>query len=255
MTKRLNSYDVARAAGVSRTVVSLVVNGKADKYGIAKETQERVRAVVRQTGYVPNMFIRDMFLKRRELIGVGANGRTPPPVEVSVVVGPALAAAGYRVQVGTLAAEETVAASQVRAMLKSGMVAIVGPEAGGSSVGGQGEDGNVPKLTPVPIPTPTPAPAPTPVPAPVPEPEPAPSPIILPDDRHAVTSAVGQAEAEVAPDEGGQLSPTPAPVPEPEPAPAPEPVPAPVPIEPPPPSPNPSINESPVVPIEPETTQ
>jgi len=42
---------VARAAKVSRTVVSLVLNGRADKYGIARKTQDRVRAVIRQTGY------------------------------------------------------------------------------------------------------------------------------------------------------------------------------------------------------------
>ena len=50
MTSPPNNYDVARTAGVSRTVVSLVLNGKADRYGIARKTQDRVRAVIRQTG-------------------------------------------------------------------------------------------------------------------------------------------------------------------------------------------------------------
>ena len=43
MSGRVNSYDVARAAKVSRAVVSAVVNGKADRYGISAKTQERVR--------------------------------------------------------------------------------------------------------------------------------------------------------------------------------------------------------------------
>ncbi|MBA4389151.1 MAG: hypothetical protein C0404_14355, partial [Verrucomicrobia bacterium] len=63
--KQINSYEVARRANVSRTVVSKVVNGSADKYRISRETQERVRAAIRDTGYTPDMIIRDMFLKRR----------------------------------------------------------------------------------------------------------------------------------------------------------------------------------------------
>ena len=136
MTKRLNSYDVARAAGVSRTVVSLVVNGKADKYGIAKETQERVRAVVRQTGYVPNMFIRDMFLKRREVLGVGADGKTPAPTHMSEALQAPLAAAGYQVQVSSLAADPAVALQQINDIIKAGKVAIIGPA---PAVGGESD--------------------------------------------------------------------------------------------------------------------
>lgn len=56
----VNAYDVGRAAGVSRTTVSLVVNGLADKYRIPRRTQERVLAAIRQTGYTPNMAIKNM---------------------------------------------------------------------------------------------------------------------------------------------------------------------------------------------------
>ena len=61
---RINSYGVARQAGVSRSVVSKVINGSADKYQIARSTQERVMAVVRQTGYTPDLTLRNMFLGR-----------------------------------------------------------------------------------------------------------------------------------------------------------------------------------------------
>ena len=58
-------------------------------------------AVVRQTGYKPNLFIRDMFLKRRELIAVPG---AASPDTVSAVVSPALAAAGYTLQTTHLSA-------------------------------------------------------------------------------------------------------------------------------------------------------
>lgn len=53
--KRTTSFQMAAMAGVSRSVVSKVVNGSAARYGIAAKTQERVRAAIRQTGYTPNM--------------------------------------------------------------------------------------------------------------------------------------------------------------------------------------------------------
>ena len=103
MTRRVNSYDVARAAGVSRTVVSLVINGRADKYGIARKTREKVLAAVSQLGYTPNMIIRDMFLKRREVIGIGGDTATPDTATLTNVIKPALTAAGLRLEVGTMA--------------------------------------------------------------------------------------------------------------------------------------------------------
>jgi DNA-binding LacI/PurR family transcriptional regulator len=47
----MNSYHVAHKAGVSRAVVSYVYHGKADQHRIPKQTQERVRAAIRETGY------------------------------------------------------------------------------------------------------------------------------------------------------------------------------------------------------------
>jgi hypothetical protein len=129
MSQSPNSYDVARQAGVSRTVVSLVVNGKADRYGVAKATQEKVRAAIRRTGYVPNMFVRDLFLKRREAVAVGqADGGTPDLEKVSSVVRQPLAAAGYRFQVAVLPGHPADAERQITALLKAGAVVLVAPE-------------------------------------------------------------------------------------------------------------------------------
>jgi hypothetical protein len=54
---------------------------------------------VRQTGYTPNLFLRDMFLKRREVVGVGG---APGPEAVSVVATPTLSAADTRTRTRAL---------------------------------------------------------------------------------------------------------------------------------------------------------
>jgi len=58
---RPTQHDIARAAGVSTAVVSLVVNGRADgKVKISGATQERVRQAIRDLGYVPNLAARQL---------------------------------------------------------------------------------------------------------------------------------------------------------------------------------------------------
>jgi DNA-binding LacI/PurR family transcriptional regulator len=51
MGKKIKNKDIAARLGLSGTLVSLVLNNKADQHGIKKETQERVLAVARQMGY------------------------------------------------------------------------------------------------------------------------------------------------------------------------------------------------------------
>ena len=46
--------DIAREAGVSRTVVSLVLNGRGAQLGIAKQTQEKVLEIAASMGYYRN---------------------------------------------------------------------------------------------------------------------------------------------------------------------------------------------------------
>jgi DNA-binding LacI/PurR family transcriptional regulator len=58
---RVTMKDVARAAGVSVTTVSLVLN---DAPGIAQATRERVRGVIRDLGYTPNDQARRLFSGR-----------------------------------------------------------------------------------------------------------------------------------------------------------------------------------------------
>jgi len=51
MRKKFKNKDLAAKLGVSGTLVSLVLNNKADKHGIRKDTQERVLALARQLGF------------------------------------------------------------------------------------------------------------------------------------------------------------------------------------------------------------
>lgn len=51
MGKKIKNKDLAARLGVSGTLVSLVLNNKADQHGIKKETQEKVLALARQMGY------------------------------------------------------------------------------------------------------------------------------------------------------------------------------------------------------------
>mgnify|MGYP001791508279 CR=1 FL=1 len=51
MGKKFKNKDLAARLGVSGTLVSLVLNNKADQQGIRKDTQERVLSLARQMGY------------------------------------------------------------------------------------------------------------------------------------------------------------------------------------------------------------
>lgn len=55
MGKILKNKDLAAKLGVSGTLVSLVLNNKADQHGIKKETQEKVLSLAKQMGYFSNL--------------------------------------------------------------------------------------------------------------------------------------------------------------------------------------------------------
>ena len=66
---RVTSHDVAKAAGVSRTTVSLVLN---DVQGIKirPETRQKVIEVADRLGYVPNAAARALVSQRAQIIGL-----------------------------------------------------------------------------------------------------------------------------------------------------------------------------------------
>ena len=68
-TKRraVTIQDVAKAAGVSVSTVSRVLNGKVD---VASDTQDRILAVIDDLGYTSNLAARSMRSRKKNLIGL-----------------------------------------------------------------------------------------------------------------------------------------------------------------------------------------
>src|SRR3981081_1106311 len=62
-------YDVAGAAGVSQTTVSLVVNDVPNTT-IPQVTRDRIWAVVRELGWRPNALARSLSQRRSRTIGL-----------------------------------------------------------------------------------------------------------------------------------------------------------------------------------------
>lgn len=50
--------DVAKAAGVSATTVSIIINGRSKERGITEETKEKVLKTIKELGYQPNFSAR-----------------------------------------------------------------------------------------------------------------------------------------------------------------------------------------------------
>ena len=66
---RITSRDIANAAGVSRTTVSFVLNGK-EAAGISAETRARVLEAASALGYVPNSAARMLVSGRSRTLGL-----------------------------------------------------------------------------------------------------------------------------------------------------------------------------------------
>jgi LacI family transcriptional regulator len=58
--KRVTLIEIAELAGVSRSAVGHVLNGRGDKLRIAAETQEKVRKIAREKGYLSNFAVKQL---------------------------------------------------------------------------------------------------------------------------------------------------------------------------------------------------
>jgi DNA-binding LacI/PurR family transcriptional regulator len=75
---RPGQKDIARAADVSQSAVSLVLNGRAAENSIPQTTQQRILQAARELGYVPNVAARSLRGGRNGLIGVHTFERVFP---------------------------------------------------------------------------------------------------------------------------------------------------------------------------------
>ncbi|WP_321992737.1 LacI family DNA-binding transcriptional regulator [Marispirochaeta aestuarii] len=68
MKKTMKS--IAQELGVSRTTVSLVLQGKGDQYRISRETQDRILETVKKENYTPNYFAQTLNAGSSRTIGI-----------------------------------------------------------------------------------------------------------------------------------------------------------------------------------------
>jgi len=62
--------DVAKKLGVSKTLVSFVLNNKGDEMGISKETQKKVKEKAIELNYQPNQIARGLRIGKTKTIGL-----------------------------------------------------------------------------------------------------------------------------------------------------------------------------------------
>jgi DNA-binding LacI/PurR family transcriptional regulator len=85
MGKKFKNKDLAAKLGVSGTLVSLVLNNKADLHGIRKDTQEKVLEMARQMGYFTLMAEKNEVAPVEETPGI--IGMIVPSISDPFVVG------------------------------------------------------------------------------------------------------------------------------------------------------------------------
>ena len=68
--KKVSLADIAQTLGVSKTLVSMVLNDKGDENGISKKTQDRVKELANELNYKPNQFARGLRIGRSNTIGL-----------------------------------------------------------------------------------------------------------------------------------------------------------------------------------------
>ncbi|MGW1345120.1 LacI family DNA-binding transcriptional regulator [Kribbella sp. NPDC002412] len=96
--RRVTSADIAKASGVSRASVSLVLNGRGDGM-VDAEKQERIRAVARELGYVPNASAVNLRRQRTATIGLVTDAIASAPFAGPLLSGASEVAleAGYMI--------------------------------------------------------------------------------------------------------------------------------------------------------------
>lgn len=68
--KKVSLKDVANSLGVSTTLVSIVLNGKAKQYRIGEEMTEKVKKAAKEMNYSPNLVARNLRGGKTQLIGL-----------------------------------------------------------------------------------------------------------------------------------------------------------------------------------------
>lgn len=270
MSEQVSIQDVATAAGVDKSTVSRVLNGKAERGRIRTDTQTRIRSIARQLGYKPNPNTRFAAGKHlsaptvvqpsgiviasspseKKQIGLVLSLNSPAG-SLALIPGlePILATADFKLVVMTLPVDPIAARGRIVGLLQDSAGVLCCPsiyQAVAEVAGTQkpvivlwqgaaqailGRVGGEPVAATAPTRPATPIPAPAVEPTPTPAPTPSPAPATSPYPAPAVSQAPGPAPAPAQAHMPAQ-APTPAPTPMPTPVPGltPAPTPAVVPL-------------------------
>jgi LacI family transcriptional regulator len=68
--KKLQLEDLAKKLGYSKTLISMVINGKGNHYGVSKKTQALVLDAVQQYDYRPNKFAKSLRTGKSHFVGL-----------------------------------------------------------------------------------------------------------------------------------------------------------------------------------------
>jgi len=126
MGRKVTSHDVAELAGVSRSAVSLVLNGRADGL-ISAENQQAVKEAAKQLGYRPNRVARSLRNSSTHTIGVISDAILTGSYGGAIVTGATARAArdDYLLLVMGIDPEDPSGAETVDALLARQVDALV----------------------------------------------------------------------------------------------------------------------------------
>src|SRR6185369_7927996 len=68
--KKLQLEDLSKQLGYSKTLISMVLNGKGNQYGISKKTQATVLDAIAKLNYSPNKFAKSLRTGKSYFIGL-----------------------------------------------------------------------------------------------------------------------------------------------------------------------------------------
>ncbi|GAA2846773.1 LacI family DNA-binding transcriptional regulator [Paenarthrobacter ilicis] len=86
MNRKATALDVAKRAGVSRSAVSLVLNGRGDG-NVAKESQDRIRQAAEELKYTPNAIALSLRNQRSRVIGILSDEVVVSPFDGNIIGG------------------------------------------------------------------------------------------------------------------------------------------------------------------------
>lgn len=86
MQRKATALDVAKRAGVSRSAVSLVLNGRGDG-NVAKESQDRIRQAAAELNYSPNAIALSLRNQRTRVIGIVCDDVVVSPFDGNIIGG------------------------------------------------------------------------------------------------------------------------------------------------------------------------